>query len=110
MWENTDQKNSRYGLFSRSVTLISTYHHVLKSVSEIHRKTHCHTFKSPRLKYVLLSPPRVEYWNDKSLKYKIVRSKLKNQNKRAPESNKGGSKWDQIYDMISLENEFTDRH
>ena len=70
---------------------------MLKSVSEILRKTHCHTFKSPRLKYVLLSPPRVEYWNDKSLKYKIVRSKLKNQ-------------LDQIYDMISLENEFTDRH
>lgn len=48
-----------------------------------------HTFKSPRLKYVLPSPPRVEYQNDKSLKYKIVRSKLKNQNKRAPKSNKG---------------------
>lgn len=69
-----------------------------------------HTFKSPRLKYVLPSPPRVEYQNDKSLKYKIVRSKLKNQNKRAPKSNKGGSKLDQIYDMISLENEYTDRY
>ena len=103
-------ENSEYGHLSRSVTLVLTYHPVLKSVYNLLRKTHSHTFKPPRLKYVLPSPPRVAFRNDKSLKYKLVQSKLRNPNKRTLESNKYGSKLGQIYDIISLENEFTDRH
>ena len=68
-----------------------------------------HTSKLPRLKYVLSAPRIVTFWNDKSLKERLVRSKLKNPNKIAPGNYKCGSKLCQICDIISLENEFTDR-
>ena len=68
-----------------------------------------HTNNLPRLKYVLPAPRRSACWNDKSLKERLVRSKLKSPNKIAPGNYKCGSKLCQICDIISLENEFTDR-
>ena len=92
------------------IYIILTYHPALKSVYEVLRKAHHHTFKSPRLKYALPAPQRVAFRDDKSIKDKLVRSKLKNPNKRVPENYKCGSRLCQICDLISLENEFTDRH
>ena len=93
-----------------TLTLILTYHPALKNVHEILHKAHRHTLKSPRLQYVLPTPPRVAFRNDKSLKDKLVRSKLKNPNRRDPGNYKCGSNLCQICNIISLENEFTDRH
>ena len=53
------------------------------------------------MKYALPTPLRVS---------KLVRSKLKNSNKRAPGNFKLGRQLCQNYDVISLENEFTNRH
>ena len=66
--------------------------------------------KLPRLQYVLPTPPRVAFRNDKSLKDKLVRSKIKSPNRRDPGKYKCGSNLCQICNIISLENEFTDRH
>ena len=93
-----------------TLTLILTYHPALKNVHEILRKAHRHTLKSPRLQYVLPTPPRVAFRNDKSLKDKLVSSKLKNPDRRDPGNYKCGSNLCQICNIISLENEFTDRH
>ena len=57
----------------KTVTLVLTHHPALKSVYEILRKAHRHTYKLPRLQYVLTAPPRVAFRNDKS--------KLKHPNK-----------------------------
>ena len=46
--------------------------------------------------------------NNKSLKDKLVRSKLKNPNRRDSGNYKCGSNLCQICNIISLENEFTD--
>ena len=67
-----------------TLTLTLTYHPALKNVHEILRKAHRHTLKSPRLQYVLPTPLRVAFPNDKSLKDKLARSKLKNLNRRDP--------------------------
>ena len=64
----------------------------------------------PRLNHVLPVPLRVAFWNEKSLKDEIVRSKQKILNKRAPGNYKCGKKLCQICNIISLENEFTNRH
>ena len=93
-----------------TLTLILTYHPALKNVHEILRKAHRHTLKSPRLQYVLPTPPRVAFRNDKSLKDKLVRSKLKNPNRIDPANYKCTSNLCQICNINSLENEFTDRH
>ena len=53
---------------------------------------------------------RVAFRNDKSLKDKLVRSKLKNPNRIDPANYKCTSNLCQICNIISLENEFTDRH
>ena len=66
-----------------TLTLVLTYHPAVKNVHEILHKAHHHTLKSPRLQYVLPTPPRVAFRNDKSLKDKLVRSKLKNPNKKS---------------------------
>ena len=71
-----------------TLTLILTYHPALKNVHEILRKAHRHTLKSPRLQYVLPTPPRVAFRNDKSLKDQLVISKLKNPNRIGPASYK----------------------
>ena len=81
-----------------------------KNVHEILRKAHRHTLKSPRLQYVLPTPPRVAFRNDISLKDKLVRSKLKNPNRRDPGNYKCGSNLCQICNIISVENRFTNRH
>ena len=44
-----------------ALTLILTYHTALKIVHEILCKAHPHTLKSPRLQYVLPTPPRVPF-------------------------------------------------
>ena len=65
----------------------------------------CHQVtKSPRLKYTLPAPPRDAFQNDKSLKDKLIRSKLKNPNKRELGNYKCGGKLCQISDIISLQN------
>ena len=64
----------------------------------------------PRLNHVLPVPLRVAFWNEKSLKDEIVRSKQKILNKSAPGNYKCGKKLCQICNIISLENEFTNRH
>ena len=61
------------------------------------------------MQYVLPTQPRVAFWNDKSLKDKLVRSKLKNPNRRDPVNYKCGSNLCQICNMISWDDEFTDR-
>lgn len=66
------------------MTLVSTYQLASKSVCEILCKKQCHRDKTPRLKYVLPIPPRVAFKNDKSLKDKLVSSKLQNSKRRAP--------------------------
>ena len=66
--------------------------------------------KPPRLQYVLPTPPRVAFRNDKSLKDKLVRSKLKNPNRRDPGNYKFESNLCQICNIIFFENEFTGRH
>ena len=88
-----------------TLTLVLTYHPALKNVTP-----HCHTFKSPRLQYVLPTLPRLTFRNDKSLKDKLFRPKLKNPNRRDPGDYKYGSNLCQICNIISLENEFTNRH
>ena len=60
-----------------SITLVLTYHPALIQVYEILQKAHRHVLKSPRLNSVLPSPPRVAFRNSKTLKDKLVRSKLK---------------------------------
>ena len=78
-----------------------TFYPTLKNVHEILRKAHPHTLESPRSQYVLPTPPRVAFRNDKSLKDKLVRSKLKNPNRRDPVNYKCGSNLCQICNMIS---------
>ena len=54
-----------------------TYHPALTKVYEILEKPHRHTLKSLRLTVVLLSSPRLAFRNPKTLKDRLVRSKLK---------------------------------
>ena len=68
---------SREDLLKKSVTLMLTFHPALNCVHEILRKAHRHVLKSSRLSRVLPSPPRVGLRNAKSLKDRLVRSKLK---------------------------------
>ena len=56
------------------------------------------------MQYVIPTPPRVAL-----LKDKLGRSKLKNPNRRDPGHYKCGSNLSQICNIISLENELTDR-
>ena len=86
-----------------TLTLILTYHAVLKMFMR-------YSAKSPRLHYVLPTPPRVAFQNDKLLKDKLVRSKLKNSNRWDSGNYKCGNNLCQICNIISLEIEFTDRH
>ena len=58
----------------------------------------------------LSTPTKVAFRNDKSLKDKLVRSKFKNRNRRDPGIYKCASNLCQTCNIISLENEFTDRH
>ena len=60
-----------------TVTLTLTFHPALHSVVNILKRAHRHILKSPILSQVLPKPPRVAYRNPKTLKDKLVRSKLK---------------------------------
>ena len=60
-----------------TVTLTLTFHPALYSVVNILKKAHRHIEKSPVLYQVLPKPPRVAFRNPKTLKDKLVRSKLK---------------------------------
>ena len=60
-----------------SFTFVLTYYPAVNKVQEILKKTSRHTVRSPRLRAVFLSPPRVTFRNPKALKGHLVRSKLK---------------------------------
>ena len=60
-----------------SIILAFTYHLALNQVYEILKRAHKHALKSPRLLSVLPSPPRVAFRNAKTIRDKLVRSKLK---------------------------------
>ena len=60
-----------------SVTLILTCHTALHVIFDILKSAHRHIEKSPLLKSVLPKLPRVVFRNPKSLRDKLVRSKLK---------------------------------
>ena len=59
-----------------NLTLVLTFHPALCKVFEIIKTAHRHVLKSDLLSKVLPKPPRVAYQNAKSLKDKLVRSKL----------------------------------
>ena len=54
-----------------------TYHPALNKVHEILRKAHRYVLNSQRLSGVLPSPLRVAFQNPKTLRDRLVRSKLK---------------------------------
>ena len=58
-------------------TLVLTYHPSLNQLYEILRRAHKHVLKSPRLHSGLPSPPKVAFRNPKTIRDKLVRSKLK---------------------------------
>ena len=60
-----------------SITIVLTYHPALSQVYEILRRSHKHVIKLPRLRSVPPSPPRVAFRNPKTIRDKLVRSKLK---------------------------------
>ena len=60
-----------------SLILVFTYHPALNQVYEILQRAHKHALKSPRLLSALPSPPRVAFRNVKTIRDKLVRSKLK---------------------------------
>ena len=59
--------------------LVLTYHPALNCIHEILRNAQRHVYKSERLAKVLKSPPRVAFRNAKTLKDRLVRSKLRNE-------------------------------
>ena len=79
--ENVRPEIERVNLTSREDLLKKSERIVDESVTlvltKIVRKTHGHVLKSNRLSKVLTSPPRVAFCNTNSLKYRLVRSKLK---------------------------------
>ena len=60
-----------------NITLVLTYHSSLNQLYEILQRAHKHVLKSPRLHSGLPSPPRVSFRNPKTIRDKLVRSKLK---------------------------------
>ena len=83
-----------------TLTKVLTYHLELNSVYEVLQKTHHQAYKSPRLEYVLPASSRVAFRNNKSLKDKVFRRKLKNPNKINPENYIRRSKSCLICDII----------
>ena len=59
-----------------SITLLLTFHPSLNIV-DVLKRAHRHVQKSPVLKVVLPKPPRIAFHNPKTLRDKLVRSKLK---------------------------------
>ena len=60
-----------------SITLVLSYHLLLNQLYEILQRAHTHVLKSPRFYSALPSPPRVAFWNPKTIRDKLVLSKLK---------------------------------
>ena len=60
-----------------NIILALTYHPTLNQLYEILRRAHKHVLQSPRLHIALPSPPTVGFWSPKTIKDKLVRSKLK---------------------------------
>ena len=59
-----------------SITLVLTYHPALNQLYEILQRTHKHVLKSTRLHRALPSAP-VAFQNPKTIRHKLVHSKLK---------------------------------
>ena len=60
-----------------SITLVLTFHPALNIVFDVLKRADRHVQKSPVLKAVLPKPPRIAFRNPKTLREKLVRSKLK---------------------------------
>ena len=60
-----------------SITLALTFHPALSIVFDVLKRAHRHVKKSPVLKAVLPKPPRIAFCNPKTLRDKLVLSKLK---------------------------------
>ena len=60
-----------------SITLVLTYHPALNQFYEVLLRPHKHVLKSPRLHGALPSQTRVAPWNPKTIRDKLVLSKLK---------------------------------
>ena len=60
-----------------NITLVLTYHPALNQLYEILRRAHKHVLKSPRQHSALPSRPRVTFQNSKTIRDKLLRSKLK---------------------------------
>ena len=88
------------------VTLVLTYHPALKVVHDILRKAHRHVAKSVKLSKVLTSPPRVAFRNAKTLKDRLVRSKLKTKPNKEPGVFACGRSNCEICDVLLLGKEF----
>ena len=69
--------SERQKQIENQITLASSFHPALNQLIEILKKAHQHVNKSPLLQRVLLKPPRVVFRNSKTLRNKLVRSKLK---------------------------------
>ena len=60
-----------------NITLVLTYHPTLNQLYKVLQRAHKHVLKSPKLHSDLPSPPRVAFQNPKTIRDKLVRSKLK---------------------------------
>ena len=65
-----------------SVTLILTFHPALHVIFDILKSDHRHIEKSPLLKSALPKPPQIAFCNPKSLRDKLVQSKLKSKDEK----------------------------
>ena len=60
-----------------SLTLALMHHPALNQLYEVLLRAHKHVLKSPRLSRALPSQARVAFWNPKTIRSKLVLSKLK---------------------------------
>ena len=59
-----------------SIILVLTFHPVLNIIFDVLKRLHWHVQKSPVLKAMLSKPPRIIFCNPKTLRDKLVWSKL----------------------------------
>ena len=88
------------------ITLVLTYHPALSSIHNILSRAQRHVNKSIKLSQVLTSPPRVAFRNAKTLKDRLVRSKLKSCNEIESGTFKCGSKRCEVCNVLTLGDEF----
>ena len=89
-----------------SAILVLTFHPAMNCVHRIPREAHCHVLKSNRLSRILPPPPRVVICNAKSLKDRLVRSKLKPKSDVTTGNFDCGSKRCEICKILVPGNEF----